>query len=62
MITEEEINHYIAVFARRCEEAKMVGISLRDATNGAHVPEDWILDHTLEYFLPPNFMFTDSIH
>ena len=52
--TEEMIVDTLKIFYRRCETAKHIGISKKDAVEGTKIPAGWVYEPMTCYFLPPN--------
>lgn len=54
-LSNSDIEHILAKFWRRAEAARAAGgISKKDQFEGATIPDGWVLDYQIDYWLPPN--------
>lgn len=54
-ITTDDIERELSRFWRRSDAARAAGaISVKEQYDGTKIPDGWVLDHELDFWLPPN--------
>lgn len=62
-LTPEMIEYIISSNFRRSEAIKLAGgISAMEVDQGKPIPEGWVLDDVLDFYVPPDFHFSNETH